>query len=269
MLRTTLMTLLILMMPLPSISADVLGPTDSLVEHLQRAYDSYHAGEVAQTIEGKEQAFNRALRLYTQLEGEPGDGKLFYNIGNTYFQLEQHGWAILYYLRAQSLRPRDDRISFHLALAQAQQGLSIEAPRPWKQRLFFWHYKLNQSERIQLFSALSFLAFVVASLFIWRSSRLLKRVATVVIGAWSLVLFSLLYFYYLAPVDGVVVKAFGLYHGPREDYALVSDEPFIPGTRVQIRNVAGDGSWLKVTAPNGKSGYIPSDVVRMIDTAHG
>ncbi len=262
--KVLLMAFLVLLMSSLSLVADVVGPSDALTEHLQRAYDSYRAGESAVTIEGKEQAFNRALRLYTQLEGEPGNGKLYYNIGNTYFQLEQYGWAILYYLRAQNLLPRDDRVSFHLALAQAQQGLSIGAPQVWKQRLLFWHYRLNQAERIQIFAALTLLVFLVLSLTLWYATKLLKRITMVVMVAWTAVLLSLLYFFYLAPVDGVIVKAFGLYHGPREDYALVSDEPFIPGTQVRIQNVVDDGTWLKVIAPNGKVGYVPSDVIRII-----
>ncbi len=246
-----------------ALPAVVVGPADALTDHLERAYQSYQTGVAAQTVEGKEQSFNRALRLYLQLEGEPGDGKLYYNIANTYFQLEQYGWAILYYLRAQQLMPRDDRIQFHLALAQAQQGIAIEPPQKWKQRLFFWHYELSQAERIQAFIAFGIVVLLFASIVVWSPNTYAKRFAGIVTFAWMILLVSLLYFQYWAPVEGVMVKAFGLYHGPAEDYALVNDEPFIPGTQVRIERTAEDG-WLRVTAPDGKSGYVPSDVIRII-----
>lgn len=241
-----------------------VGPSDALTDHLGRAYESYHVGETAQTIEGKEQAFNRALRLYTQLEGEPGNGKLYYNIGNTYFQLEQYGWAILYYLRAQKLLPRDDRVNFHLTLARAEQGIKLEPPQVWKTRLLFWHYKLSQSERIQVFIAFGVLVFLVISWALWNPIPFLKKLAGVFTAAWLLVLASLLYFQYWAPVEAVIVTPFGLYHGPSEDYALVSDEPFIPGTEIRVQKIADDGTWLKVTAPDGKVGYVPADIIRII-----
>ncbi len=60
-----------------------------------------------------------------------------------------------------------------------------------------------------------------------------------------------------------MVKAFGLYHAPAEDSALVSDEPFISGTQVRVHKTVEDG-WLKVIAPDGKSGYVPADVIRII-----
>lgn len=241
-----------------------VGPSDALTDHLKRAYDSYNAGVAAQTVGEKEQDFNHALHLYSQLESEPGDGKLLYNIANTYFQLEQYGWAILYYLKAQKLLPRDDRIQFQLALAQARQHLPIDPGNKWKNRLFYWHLKLSQSERIQLFLLLSTVTALLASIWIWRKSGTF-RIFTLLTGVgMGVVLFSILHFQYFAPVEGVMVKAFGLYHGPSEEYALVSDEPFIPGTELTVENVVENGLWLKVQTASGRVGYVPSDVIRII-----
>ncbi|MDP1835532.1 MAG: SH3 domain-containing protein [Chlamydiales bacterium] len=245
-------------------AAEVVGPSDALGDHLKRAYESYMAGETATTVGEREQHFNRALRLYTQLEAEPGNGRLFYDIGNTYFQLEQYGWSILYYLRAQRLLPRDDRVQFHLTLAQAQQHLPIDPDDKWKNRLFYWHMKLSQSERIQLFVGLAAITALLASFLIWRRSETVKIVTGITTVCSLLVLGSVLYYQYFAPVEGVVVKAFGLYHGPSEDYALVSDEPFTPGTQLTVENVVENGQWLKVETSSGRQGYIPSDVFRLI-----
>ncbi len=260
-LRRVLLVLLVWSTPL---LGDAVGSSDALTDHLDRAYDAYHAGEVATTVGAKEQDFNRALRLYSQLEGEPGDGKLYYNIGNTYFQLEQYGWAILYYLRAQRLLPRDDRIQFHLALARAQQNLPLEPESKVKNILFFWHLKLSQSERVKLFIALCALLAIFGSLWLWKCSEIMKILTAIVSVAAAILLSSMLYFHYFAPVDAVIVKAFGLYHGPREDYALVRDEPFAPGTEVKVEKAIDSGTWLKVVAPDGKVGYVPSDVIRII-----
>jgi tetratricopeptide (TPR) repeat protein len=261
--RIIITSLSFVLLPMGAMAA-IAGPADALSTHLQKADDSYHAGEVATTIGEKELNFLRALRLYSQLEGEPGNGKLYYNIGNTYFQLEQYGWAILYYLRAERLRPRDDRIQFHLTLARAQQGLPLAPENKLKNALFFWHVKLSQTERIQLFIALIALLFFFGSLWLWYRSQAFKILSIMAGLCSALLLSSILYFYYFAPVDAVIVKAFGLYHGPREDYALVSDEPFIPGTEVKVEKVVDNGTWLKIITPEGKVGYVPSDVIRII-----
>lgn len=241
------------------------GAYDTFTTHLERAYDSYMEGDTSDVAGVREQSFNRALKLYSQLEGEPGNGKLYYNIGNTYFQLGKYGWAILYYLKAQQLIPRDDRVQFHLALAQTEQNIPIQPVRKWKQYLFFWHSLLSQSERVQLFVGLLVLFTALLSFWIWTRRPWVGFFAQVSAVMAALVLSSILYFQYFAPIDAVVIRAYGLYHGPGEDYALVQDEPFIPGTQVAVETVVQEGSWAKVKAPNGYVGYVPSDVIRLVD----
>ena len=67
----------------------------------------YSQGVSAATVAGQSAAFNAALDEFLGLEaaGNPvfGSGKLYYNIGNTYFQLEEYPRAILYYARAERL----------------------------------------------------------------------------------------------------------------------------------------------------------------------
>ncbi|MCC5709535.1 hypothetical protein LH488_27915, partial [Klebsiella pneumoniae] len=58
------------------------------------AYQSYVEGEKAQTIADRKTQFNHALTLYKDLDNKYhpdfGNGKLFYNIANTYFQLGEY-----------------------------------------------------------------------------------------------------------------------------------------------------------------------------------
>ena len=192
-----------------NLSAAVIGSSDALSEHLQRAYESYLQGEAATTVSDKEQDFNRALRLFSQLEGEPGNGKLYYNIGNTYYQLEQYGWSILYYLRAQRLLPRDQKVQFLLTMAEAQQNLPITTESRWVSLFFFWHLKMSQVERIQAFMAFCVALLLFGSLFIWYRSGLLKILTALSGIAASVLLVSILYFHYFAPVQAVIVNAFG------------------------------------------------------------
>jgi len=51
-------------------------------------------------------------------EGDIHNGKLFYNIGNTYFRMEDIGRAILNYRRAQTFIPHDESLQRNLGTAR-------------------------------------------------------------------------------------------------------------------------------------------------------
>lgn len=244
--------------------ATVYGTSDTLEKHIELAYQSYRRGDQSEEIEERNAEFNRALKLYLQLEAEPGNGKLFYNIANTYFQLEEYGWAILYYLKAERLLPREARIAHQIELAEAKQSLPIRFSSAWKKRLFFWHFMLSQSERIELFILFIGVSTLSASLLLRKRRFAIELITYLFSIAALVVLFSLLYFHYVAPIKGVVVKPFGLYHGPAESYALVSDQPFIPGTQLKVQAFVEEGRWVQVETEGGDRGYIPSEIFRVI-----
>ncbi len=60
--------------------------------------------------------FQEALDLYKQVDRN--NAYLFFNIGNTYLKLGQLGYAVVYYLRAERLRPRDREIISNLEFAR-------------------------------------------------------------------------------------------------------------------------------------------------------
>jgi len=80
-------------------------PLTSLFEEAGKAYQ---AGE-----------FNRAREIYSSLVAErKNDPNLYYNLANTYYRLNDPGWAILWYERALRLKPLDSDIRYNLALAK-------------------------------------------------------------------------------------------------------------------------------------------------------
>lgn len=77
-----------------------------------RATDLYNQGNEKYGA-GK---FKEALDLYKQVDRN--NAYLFFNTGNTYLKLGQLGYAIVYYLRAERLRPRDHEITSNLEFAR-------------------------------------------------------------------------------------------------------------------------------------------------------
>lgn len=253
-----LATLLLFCNPIGLLAAN------GLQTHLDEAYASYMEGANADEVSERQTAYNRALRLYAQLEDQPGNGKLFYNMANAYYELGEYGWAIYYYRLAQQLLPRNALIKQQLTHALVKQGFPPPLEQPIAQNVLYWQYKMSQPERIQLFLGLLAATFLSASWLVWVRREPIKILCGVLTACTTLILGSILYTQYFAPLQAVTVEAYGLYHAPTGDSAIVSAEPLIPGTTLQIHDIVDDGSWLRVSIPQGQTGYLPSEAARLI-----
>lgn len=236
---------------------------------LQEADSSYYQGEAAKTIDSRKTAFNHALELYLKLDNEYqpnfGNGKLDYNIANTYFQLRQYPWAILYYERARALMPREERVQSNLAITQDKLQLAhLESGNVFWSILFF-HAYLSLPERLQFFSVVVLIALFSCSVWIWRPNLWVKRAAVVSLILLMLISLSLVYTRYLAPIEAIVVKSVELRRDAGAEYAKVTKEPIPAGTKLEVLKVSSNGKWLKVLTPKGDLGYVFNETIRLID----
>lgn len=234
---------------------------------LQEAEEAYKSGEQAKTIPERTKAFNHSLEILLGLEKEYspnfGNGKLYFNLGNTYFQLEEYPYALLYYYRSELLRPRDEKVQAHIAFTQKKLGIgSVDHSTPFEWLLFF-HYRLSLPERLQLFFVLSLLFLSLASCYLWFSRRWLYLSAMTLAISCLPILLSLAYSYALSPLEAVVVKSSLLYRDAGFYYAKVTQEPLLSGLKVKILEVTQGGKWLKVETNDGVTGYLPEASVRL------
>ncbi len=118
--------------------------------------------------------YNKALLRYEQLiRTGLKNGKLYYNIGNTYFRLHDLGRSILNYRLAQLYLPDDHNLSENLALALSQQPDKI-IPKQQEQimkTLLFWHYDLPQRMRWLIFSVAYLIFWLIAFVRLIRGGR--------------------------------------------------------------------------------------------------
>lgn len=236
-------------------------------ETIQEAYASYQSGEKASTISQRKEAFNHALALYTQLaESNPtyGDGKLYYNIANTYFQLGEYPWAIFYYYRALSLRPTDEKVKHNLNVSLKKLNLSQASEPTAFQNLIFFHTYFSLPERLQLFFILGLIVLACASVYIWQRQKWLAYALLGLALCWLAILLSVGYTRYFSPIEGVVVNSTALYKDAGEQYAKASDQPILGGVKVRVLDILPEGKWLKIYTPSGEVGYVPFTVIRVI-----
>jgi hypothetical protein len=94
-------------------------PSVTATETMLTANQLYESGQYAQAAQAYQQLVDQGY----------ADSALFYNLGNAYFKQGDSGRAILNYLRAERLAPRDPDVEANLTLARAQivdqlEGLS-------------------------------------------------------------------------------------------------------------------------------------------------
>ncbi len=235
---------------------------------LKDAADNYQTGEKAKTVAQRKQAFNQALDLYVALEQDYqpqyGTGRLYYNIGNTYFQLGQYGWAILYYQRAKALMPRADRVQHNLAVVQDKLSLPHSDEKGLIGRVFFFHTYFSLPERLQLFAVFCLFTLFFYSAYLWSKHVWYLKSAVVAGSLMGIMLLSLGYTRYLAPLEATLVQSTELRRDAGEQFAKVTQQPLPTGMTLEVLSILPDGSWFKVLSPNGELGYVPQDAIRLI-----
>lgn len=221
------------------------------------------ATEQEYSIEKK--ALNEAFSSYMEASQQGSSDALDFAIGNTLYRLEEYPWAILYYMRALEKNPRDTAARENLALAREKLELipSIE-PSSLMQEILSFHNLISFQERKILFLLFGISAFLAASGFIWLKSRWLYQTTLLMACITGLLLINIITTQYGTPIEGIIIKATGLYSAADWHSPLVIKEPVDAGKKVQVINVLDQGKWLKVFISSDQWGYIPYDNVRLI-----
>lgn len=230
----------------------------------QKAYNEYKEGEQAKTPEARKKAFNDALTHYLQLEPSYPSGELCLNIANTYFQLGEYGFAILYYYKAQSLMPRDSQVEANLQIALQKAGVTVQSPSFVESYLLFFHRQMSYNEKAVTSLVLFFIAFAVISVHIWLPQEFLKKLAILCASIGGIFFISLVWTEYFSPPQVVIVRPTQLHRDAGEQYAVVLSNTCLPGTKLEVLGVAQEGNWVKVELPSGEVGYIAKEYIRPI-----
>lgn len=86
---------------------------------------------------GKED-FPKALKLYTKLAKQGESAKVYYNLGCTYYRMDDMAHAVLWFERAAQLDPSDKDIIFNLDMARSK---TIDRITPRHEMFFVSAYK--------------------------------------------------------------------------------------------------------------------------------
>ena len=228
-------------------------------EEFSRANNFYQQGE-----------YENALEIYNQIiETGFESGGLYYNLGNTYYKLNNIGLSRLYYERARRFLKNDQALDTNIRLLKLRLVDKIQTPPRFI--LSVWRDSLLETFSMNLLSWLTagflWLLLITAAVrqyFLKR--RRVDRFKYFLVTAGALfvictLLFSQKIYYAETEKYGVILEpSVTLYAEPSDK----GTEVFIlhEGTKVKIER--DNKEWLEIKLEDGKTGWIDKTYLEMI-----
>jgi len=215
-------------------------------------------------------SFSVAADLYQKVVGAGfSSPELFYNLGNTYYKMNDYASAILWYERAKRLDPGSEEINFNLNVANTKISDKIE-PMP---ELFFkrWFNSLVQIFSVDSWGMIGVCLFIAGlfGLVIYLASRVLFLRK---LGFWFALALLFLSFISLAfawsgysftksTSEAIIFAPTITVKSSPDDK---STDLFVlhEGTKVRLLdNISG---WYEIRIANGSVGWLPNNSLEKI-----
>ena len=236
--------------------ADSPADTDAMTA----SNELYDAGRYAESTQVYEQIVDQGYR----------DSALYYNLGNAYYKQGDLGRAILNYVRAEKLAPRDADVRANLEVARSQ---TIDLPGSDEQIVLIRlvvaaQARLTTNELAAATLALWLLLALPLAIVLYGKAERLRRAASyaavvlglvLVMGAISLS--GRVYAESSRQRVVVVAEAVDVVSGPGTQY--VTEFTLHAGTEARLLETRG--SWARVALPEGGlQGWVPAGAVEEV-----
>ena len=208
-----------------------------------------------------------AINLYEQLlVMDIENTAIYYNLGNAYYQQDQLGWALVNYLRAHRLSPRDDDVNAQIGQIRSE-------------RIDFLIEDTDAIHLIALatagFMTLAELQYVVWVMWVvwfaiiigtlllkrWRRSLRYGLLALIVPLCIGLVLLlGRSYVDVNRPIGVITETTVEVMSGPGDDYIRLYR--LYSAAELRVTDTVDD--WVQFRLADGRSGWLPSGVIVLI-----
>ncbi|MBC8382704.1 MAG: tetratricopeptide repeat protein [Candidatus Cloacimonetes bacterium] len=217
----------------------------------------------------QEQNYQKAEEEYMKLVNEGVKNyELFYNLGNTYFKLNDIGNARLYYEKAAKFKPLDEELKENITMLLASIKDKEEVERSFLETILL---KLYYTFSINLLGVFILLFFILMMLFIvlliMSRSMVLKRLVKIFLVVFAVIFFIVVMtevmrirdFY--SDNNAVILNEVVIaYSGPSEDFPQVFT--IHEGLKVSIERF--DNDWVLIKLPSGNGGWIVGSAIGII-----
>ena len=209
----------------------------------------------------QEQNYQKAEEEYMKVANEGVKNfELFYNLGNTYFKLNDLGNARLYYEKAAKFEPMNKELNENIAMLLASIKDKEDIQRSFVEtilRKVYFAFSINLLGVFVLIFFVLMMAFIV--LLIMSRSAVLKRIVKIFLVILAVIFFLVTVtevmrirdFY---AVDSAVIldETVIAYSGPSEDFPQVFT--IHDGLKVSIERF--DNDWVLIKLPSGNGGWV-------------
>lgn len=229
----------------------------ALLEQANRAFEQALASPEPMTAQ---RSYQQAMAGYEQLIASGvHNARLYYNLGNAYFRLNDLGHAILSYRRGLRLEPGNRQLQANLSYARSRRvdQINVSSQRSLWQQFLFWRNDLSLQTQwgLTLAAYLLLWSCALAHLF-WRCPGLLWGLAG---AAFVCLVFTgstlLTHYQHTSTHAGVIVaEEVVVRKGNGESYAPQLPQPLHAGTEFEV--LEERGSWLAIQLDNGTGGWI-------------
>ena len=236
---------------------------------LEQANRAFEQALISPTPEVAQGYYQQARAGYEQLVAAGiHNARLYYNLGNAYFRLNDLGRAILYYRRGLRLEPGNRQLQANLSYARSRRTDQIDLSNQRRPtllpQLFFWSDTLSVPTQWALALGGYYLAWgcVLAHL-VWRRASLRWCLAG---AAFVCLVFAgstwLTQSQYMTKAGVIVAEEVVVRKGNGESYTPQLPQPLHAGTEFVV--LEERGSWLAIQLDNGVSGWIRRDSATLL-----
>jgi tetratricopeptide (TPR) repeat protein len=208
------------------------------------------------------QDYNKAIELYKKvIDNGYKSFELYYNIGNSYFKLNQLPFAILYFEKAKKLNPADEDIKFNLTIANRRIVDKIDVLpelfiKTWWKSLVNY-YNTDQWASLTVISLC--LCIVLLLLFLLGTSHFVRRFAFwlsvfMLLISILCVVFARHQFNEVQKVKEAIIFTPTLNVKSSPDQNSTDIFVIHEGLKVKIIDQVGD--WYDIQIANGSKGWI-------------
>lgn len=206
--------------------------------------------------------YQQAADIYESLlAGKVKNGHLHYNLGNTYIRMDKKGKAILAYLKAKSLLPRDEDVQANLNYAIHETVDKLDWNRSVNRRpLFFWIDDVTFEEHLMILLTVNLVFWLAMGIWIGQRNRVMDVSRKFLLGALLLILATTGFRWQLESHwnYGVVLQEkIQILSEPNKDRIALFE--LHEGAVVKIEEEKN--YWYKITLPNGETGWVPMDAI--------
>ncbi len=217
----------------------------------------------------QEQNYQQAEQEYFKLVSEGVKNfELFYNLGNTYFKLNELGSARLYYEKAAKFEPLNTELNENIAMLMANIKDKEKVNRSFVETLLHKIYFAFSINLLGIFVLVTFIFMMIfIIILIMSKSIMLKRIVKILLVVFAVIFFLVtvtevvrIRDFYADDSAVILDETVIAYSGPSEDFSQVFT--IHEGLKVSIERF--DNDWVLIKLPSGNGGWVLSTSLGII-----